>query len=46
MTKVVETLPSRKRGRGAVGIFQFAQTVEKDAWQDEKQTRDIEVGFE
>ncbi|TFK70391.1 hypothetical protein BDN72DRAFT_839110 [Pluteus cervinus] len=39
---VVESIPSRKRSRGGIGIFKFAQTVETDAWQDEKQKKDIQ----
>jgi hypothetical protein len=33
----------RKKSRGGVGVFQFAQTVEHDAWEDEKRQRDIQV---
>ncbi|KAJ7246398.1 hypothetical protein C8J57DRAFT_1360395 [Mycena rebaudengoi] len=32
----------RKKSRGGVGVFQFAQTVEHDAWEDEKRQRDIQ----
>ncbi|KAF8208600.1 hypothetical protein K438DRAFT_1812540 [Mycena galopus ATCC 62051] len=32
----------RKKSRGGVGVFQFAQTVEHDAWEDDKRKRDIE----
>ncbi|KAJ7366552.1 hypothetical protein DFH08DRAFT_909780 [Mycena albidolilacea] len=31
-----------KKSRGGVGVFQFAQTVEHDAWEDDKRKRDIE----
>ncbi|KAJ7718127.1 hypothetical protein DFH07DRAFT_761678 [Mycena maculata] len=31
-----------KKSRGGVGVFQFAQTVEHDAWEDEKRKRDIQ----
>ncbi|KAJ6620737.1 hypothetical protein B0H10DRAFT_2020339 [Mycena sp. CBHHK59/15] len=32
----------RKKSRGGIGVFQFAQTVEHDAWEDEKRQRDIQ----
>ncbi|KAK7048130.1 hypothetical protein R3P38DRAFT_3387632 [Favolaschia claudopus] len=32
----------RKKSRGGVGVFQFAQTVENDAWEDDTKKRDIE----
>ncbi|KAJ7695723.1 hypothetical protein B0H17DRAFT_1271193 [Mycena rosella] len=32
----------RKKSRGGVGVFQFAQTVEHDAWEDEKRKLDIQ----
>ncbi|KAF7365450.1 hypothetical protein MVEN_00418000 [Mycena venus] len=38
---VVETR-RRKKSRGGVGVFQFAQTVEHDAWEDDTRKRDIE----
>ncbi|KAJ7505572.1 hypothetical protein B0H11DRAFT_1708405 [Mycena galericulata] len=34
-----------KKSRGGVGVFQFAQTVEHDAWEDEKRKRDIQVSL-
>lgn len=36
----------RKKSRGfggGVNVFQFAETVEGDAWDDEKQKQDLEV---
>ncbi|KAJ7242865.1 hypothetical protein B0H12DRAFT_1131694 [Mycena haematopus] len=33
----------RKKSRGGVGVFQFAQTVEHDAWEDERRKRDLEA---
>ncbi|KAJ7465301.1 hypothetical protein FB451DRAFT_1488972 [Mycena latifolia] len=32
----------RKKSRGGVGVFQFAQTVEHDAWEDETRKLDIQ----
>lgn len=40
---VIESTTRRKKSRGGVGIFRFAQTVEHDAWDDEKRQRDIHV---
>ncbi|KAJ8509122.1 hypothetical protein ONZ45_g8683 [Pleurotus djamor] len=34
---VVETATPRKKSRGRMGMFQFAQTVEPKAWEDEAQ---------
>ncbi|KAJ6466386.1 hypothetical protein C8R45DRAFT_839220 [Mycena sanguinolenta] len=31
-----------KKSRGGVGVFEFAQTVEHDAWEDDRRKRDIE----
>lgn len=39
-----EAVPSRKRSRGALNFFKFAETVEQNAWDDEKQKRDLEAG--
>ncbi|KAH7885138.1 hypothetical protein F5I97DRAFT_1928562 [Phlebopus sp. FC_14] len=33
---VVESRVRRKKSRGAVDVFQFAQTVENDAWEDQR----------
>lgn len=40
---VVESRARRKKSRGGVGIFQFAQTVEQDAWEDEQRRKDLQV---
>lgn len=42
-TVVVEAKARRKRSKGALNVFQFAETVEAGAWDDEQQKRDIEV---
>jgi len=38
-----ETVSRRKRSRGALNFFKFAATVEQDAWDDEKQQKDLEA---
>ncbi|KAG6909269.1 hypothetical protein DXG01_001331 [Tephrocybe rancida] len=38
---VVESRVRRKKSRG-IGVFKFAQTVENDAWEDEKQAKNIQ----
>ncbi|KXN88130.1 RNA polymerase II nuclear localization protein iwr1 [Leucoagaricus sp. SymC.cos] len=40
---VVESRVRRKKYRGGVGVFQYAQTVEDEAWKDEKSQKDIQV---
>ena len=40
---VVESRVRRKKSRGGVGVFQFAQTVEQDAWKDEKRQMALQV---
>ena len=40
---VVESRVRRKKSRGGVGVFQYAQTVEKDVWQDTQQQLDLRV---
>lgn len=40
---VVESRVRRKKSRGGIGVFQFAQTVENDAWEDEKRQKVIQV---
>lgn len=40
---VVESRVRRKKYRGGVGVFQYAQTVEDDVWKDEKSQKDIQV---
>ncbi|KAF7296485.1 Iwr1 domain-containing protein [Mycena chlorophos] len=37
-----ESSRRRKKSRGGAGVFQFAQTVEDDAWADERKKRDIQ----
>ncbi|TFK40710.1 hypothetical protein BDQ12DRAFT_679898 [Crucibulum laeve] len=39
---VIESRVRRKKSRGGIGVFQYAQTVEKDAWQDEQRQKDIQ----
>jgi hypothetical protein len=39
---VIESRVRRKKSRGGVGLFQYAQTVEDDSWDDARQ-RDIQV---
>ncbi|KAF8237136.1 hypothetical protein L208DRAFT_1431751 [Tricholoma matsutake] len=39
---VVESGVRRKKSRGGIGVFQFAQTVENDAWQDEEKQKGIQ----
>lgn len=38
-----EAVPRRKRSRGALNFFKFAATVEQNAWDDEKQKKDLQV---
>lgn len=33
----------RRKIRGKFDVFQFAETVEQTAWEDEKQKRDLQV---
>jgi hypothetical protein len=40
---VVENRARKKRSPKGLNIFQFAQTVEHDAWEDEKRRRDLQV---
>ncbi|RXW22862.1 hypothetical protein EST38_g2989 [Candolleomyces aberdarensis] len=39
---VVESIIRRKKSKGGVGVFQYAQTVENSAWDDEKSQKDIQ----
>ncbi|KAF8742274.1 hypothetical protein AX14_005449 [Amanita brunnescens Koide BX004] len=39
---VVESRVRRKKSRGGMDVFQFAQTVEDDAWKDDKMKKVIE----
>lgn len=40
---VVESSAKRKKSKGGMNVFQFAETVEEDAWEDEKQKQDLQV---
>ena len=40
---VVDSRVRRKKSRGGVGVFQYAQTVEDDAWDDVQRQKDIQV---
>jgi len=40
---VVEGKARRKRSKGALNVFQFAETVEEGAWDDEQRKKDIEA---
>jgi len=40
---VVESKVRRKKTKGAVGVFQYAQTIEDGAWNDEKSQKDLQV---
>ena len=40
---VVESRVRRKKSRGGIGVFQYAQTVEQDAWNDVQQQRHLRV---
>ncbi|KAF8909012.1 hypothetical protein CPB84DRAFT_1813251 [Gymnopilus junonius] len=40
---VVESRVRRKKSRGGVGMFQYAQTVENDAWDDAQRQKNIQV---
>lgn len=33
----------KKRSRKGLNVFQFAQTVEEDTWEDEKRRKDLQV---
>jgi hypothetical protein len=39
---VVESRSRKKKSRGDLNVFQFAQTVEHDAWADEKRRQDLQ----
>ncbi|TFK85618.1 hypothetical protein K466DRAFT_551793 [Polyporus arcularius HHB13444] len=39
---VVDSAPSKKRTRGGVNVFQYAETVEQAAWNDEQQKKELE----
>ena len=40
---VVESRVRRKKSRGGVGVFQYAQTVEDDDWDNAQRQKDIQV---
>ena len=40
---VVDSRIRRKKLRPGVKVFQFAETVEQDAWTDESRTKDLKV---
>ncbi|KAL0578943.1 hypothetical protein V5O48_003034 [Marasmius crinis-equi] len=40
--EIIESALPRKKTKGGKGLFQFAQTVEDQVWQDEKQQREIQ----
>ena len=40
---VVESRVRRKKSRGGMDVFQFAQTVEDGAWKDDNMKKVIEV---
>jgi len=40
---VVDSRVRRKKSRGGVGVFQYAQTVENDAWDDVQRQKDIQA---
>ncbi|KAH9480560.1 hypothetical protein JR316_0007160 [Psilocybe cubensis] len=39
---VVESRVRRKKSRGGIGVFQYAQTVEDDVWDDMNRRKDIQ----
>ncbi|KAF7977701.1 hypothetical protein HWV62_2962 [Athelia sp. TMB] len=39
---VVESRVRKKRSRKGLNVFQFAQTVEEDTWEDEKRRQDLQ----
>ncbi|KAK7689819.1 hypothetical protein QCA50_006458 [Cerrena zonata] len=39
---VVDHGPKKKRSKGGINVFQFAETVEADAWKDERQKTDLQ----
>lgn len=45
MNEVVDR-PRRKKSKSALNIFQFAETVEAGAWDDERQKQEIQVSTE
>lgn len=41
--QVVENRVRKKRSRRGLNVFQYAQTVEHDTWEDEKRRQDLQV---
>ncbi|KAA1473809.1 hypothetical protein DENSPDRAFT_297712 [Dentipellis sp. KUC8613] len=39
---VVESRIRRKKSRGGMDVFQFAETLEQDAWDDERATKELQ----
>jgi hypothetical protein len=42
---VVESRSRRKKTRGGLDVFQFAQTVEHDVWEDSEMRQSLQVGL-
>jgi hypothetical protein len=42
---VIDSRVRRKKSRGGVGVFQYADTVEDGAWKDAKSQREIQVRY-
>ena len=43
LSLVVVDRPRRKKSKGTLNVFQFAETVEPGAWDDERQRQELEV---
>lgn len=43
MLIVVVDKPRKKKSKNALNVFQFAETVEASAWEDEQQTQELQV---
>lgn len=42
-TSVVDQGPRKKRSKAGLNVFRFAETVEVEAWEDERKKKDLEV---
>jgi hypothetical protein len=42
---VIDSRVRRKKSRGGVGVFQYADTVEDGVWKDAKSQKDIQVRY-
>ncbi|KAI0785160.1 hypothetical protein C8Q75DRAFT_776205 [Abortiporus biennis] len=42
-TLVIDSTPRRKKSKGGLNVFQFAERVEDNAWNDEQQKKDLEA---